>query len=383
MIKKFILYLSTFVVTVVILSANIPLTKAEGGLNVSAKSAYVCDATTGTLIYAKNEKEHLPIASMTKIMLLILAFEKNANGEFDFDKNIMVSKNASAMGGSQAFIEGDKEYKAGDLIKSIVIASANDSSVAIAEYLFGSEENAVKSMNDRAKKLGLNDTLFSNCTGLMRPVQYSCAKDVAIMLKNLIEYPKYFEYSKIYLDKIVHPGGRETELTNTNKLVRFYKGCDGGKTGYTSEAGSCLAATAKRGSTRIISVMIKEPDSKTRNKDCSAAFDYAFDNFMSKEIMTKDEEYDVKVRTKNGKKDYVAVGAEKSFYVFGKKTEKENIKIDFLADKIAKAPVEKGDILGKFEIYKDNVLIGEINAVSLENIDKLKFSDYVNRIAKF
>ncbi|MBQ7408297.1 MAG: D-alanyl-D-alanine carboxypeptidase [Clostridia bacterium] len=315
-------------------------------------------------------------------MLLLLAFEKEEQGSFSFEDQITVSKNASGMGGSQVYLESNKIYSAQDLIKSIIIASANDASVAIAEHLYGNEENAVDAMNNRAKQLGMTNTLFSNCTGLMKPTQYSCARDVAVMLSKLIKYEKYFDYSKIYTDSITHDGGRETSLTNTNKLVRFYNGCDGGKTGFTNEAGYCLAATAKRGNTRVISVLIKECDSKTRFADCSNSFNYAFENFMAKEVLSKGSEYDVKVKVASGKTDYVKIGAQRDFYVFGYKNDDDKITVEFEVNQIVKAPVNEGDVLGKFYVYKKGVLVGEVDAVSLENIDQMQFLDYVNKIAR-
>lgn len=343
-----------------------------------AQSAYLCDYNSGTVVYAKNENDRRPIASMTKIMLLLLAFEKEANGEFSLDENIKVSSNASGMGGSQVFLEADKEYRAEELIKSIIVASANDSSVAIAERLFGSESVAVHEMNKRAEKLGLKNTLFSNCTGLMKPTQYSSAKDVAKMLSELIKYEKYFNYSKIYLENFSH-GDRVTQMTNTNKLVRFYNGCDGGKTGFTNEAGFCLAATAKRGATRLISVVIGEKDSKKRFADVSKLFDYGFDNYSSKCVLATDCT-DYQVEVKKGKSDYTDAVPENNIYIFGLNNAKENVRIVFEPDEIC-APIKKGDTVGTFTVYNNDIKIGEYNAVSGLEIERAEFSDYLNDIA--
>lgn len=343
-----------------------------------AVSAFLCDYESGTVLYSKNENDRKPIASMTKIMLLTLAFEKEAKGEFSLDEKITVSKNASGMGGSQVFLEADKEYTAGDLIKSIIIASANDSSVAIAERLFGSESIAVNEMNKKAESMGLKNTLFSNCTGLMKPMQYSSAKDVARMLSELIKYDKYFIYSKIYLDELSH-GDRVTQMTNTNKLVKFYNGCDGGKTGFTNEAGFCLAATAKRGATRLISVVLGEKNSKQRFADVSNLLNYGFDNYSSKCILTTECE-DYQAEIKNGKVDYITAVPEKNIYVFGLNNHNENIRIEFKADEVA-APIKKGEKIGVFTIYKNDIKTAEYEAVSFSNIDKLGYKDYIERIA--
>ena len=352
-------------------------------ISVQAKSAYLCDYHSGKEIFAKNENERRPIASMTKIMLLLLAFEKNANGTFDFNEEITVSKRASGMGGSQVFLQADKNYKVSDLIKSIIVASANDASVAIAERLFGSEENAVKAMNDKAKQLKLVNTLFSNCTGLTKPTQYSSAKDVALTFKELLNYQKYLEYSSIYLDELVHPDGQKTQLTNTNKLVRFYNGCDGGKTGFTNEAGFCISATAKRGNMRIIAVIINASTTKERFADCSNLFDYAFANFASKQVLSKTQTAEIKLKVNNGKQNFVDIVPESDFYLFGEKNSDKSIKIDLKLNKdYIKAPVKKGAVVGEFSVYEDGVLIKTLNAVTHTDVKKSTVIDIINEICK-
>lgn len=351
-------------------------------ITVSAQSAYVFDYESGTVIYAKNEKQKLSIASMTKIMLLDLAFEKVEAGELSLDEDITVSANASGMGGSQVFLETGGVYKAGELIKSIIVASANDASVAVAERLYGSEQGAVDEMNRKAEKLGLKNTLFSNCTGLIKPTQYSTAEDVAKMLASLIRHDDYFKYSKIYLDEIEHNGGRKTTITNTNKLVRFYNGCDGGKTGYTSESGFCLAATAKRGALRLIAVVIKESDGKTRFKDVSACFDYGFANYSAKTVLDKDVPAEVKVKVTGGKIATAKIKPQNSLCVFGRKNQKDDIKIEFTPNQKIKAPLYEGDEVGRFTVYKDGVKFGEVAAVSAQNIAEKTYFDYIADITK-
>ncbi len=352
-------------------------------LKISAQSAYVCDANSGTEIFSKNANERRPIASITKIMLLILAFEKESTGHMSFTDEITISKNASAMGGSQVFLQANGIYKVNDLIKSIIVASANDASVAIAEYLFGNEQNTVAIMNDKAKELKLTNTLFSNCTGLTKPTQYSSAKDVAVMLKELLKYDDYYKFSTVYLDELVHPDGQKTTLANTNKLIKFYNGCDGGKTGFTNEAGFCLCATAKRGDMRVISVLINEPDSKTRFNDCSKLFDYSFANYSSKIVLSAMQPSDLNVLVENGKDDRVEIVPEKNYYIFGLKNKKENVKIDLaLNEKKVKAPISKGAILGKYSIYKDGILLDQINAVANNSVEKKTYFDVIKDISE-
>lgn len=377
------LLLSALIFTTLFSANNLRVFGDEINLNkLCAKSVYVCDYFSNSVVYAKNETQRKTIASMTKIMLLLLAFEKEANGQFDFEKLITVSERASSMGGSQVFLQANAKYKAKDLIKSIIIASANDASVAIAEELYSSEECAVEKMNLKARQLGLNDTLFSNCTGLPKPTQYSSAKDVAIMLKHLLRYEKYFEFSSLFLDELTHPDGQKTTLTNTNKLIRFFEGCDGGKTGFTNESGYCLAATAKRGNMRVIAVLIDEPDSKTRFKECSELFNYSFNNFESKLILSSAQEHELKAKIVNGKQNLVEIVPKNDYFIFGKKNEDENIKIDLVlsSQKPLKAPVLKGQKVGVYKVFKNGVLICEVDAVAKNKVEKNGFFDVANQI---
>ena len=379
--RKILIVIVILVLSFSFFSTNFSTNKVyaqQFGLN--AKNVFVCDSDSQTVIYSKNENERRPIASMTKIMLLILAFEQINQGNLKLDEEVTISENASGMGGSQVFLQANKNYKVEDLIKSIIIASANDASVAIAERLYGSEDNAVQIMNNKAKELNLNNTLFSNCTGLTKPTQYSSAKDVAIMLRELIKYDLYYKYSNIFLDYLTHPDGQKTTLTNTNKLVRFYEGCDGGKTGFTNEAGYCLAATAKRGNMRIITVIINEPDSKTRFAECSQMFNYAFNNFSSKLVLSKDTVYDVKAHVEKGKEEYVEITAKNDFFIFGEKNKDHKITLDFLPNQVC-APVYKGNVVGKFVVYKEGIKVGEVPAVAVKDVLKLTVFDIAKSIS--
>ncbi len=355
------------------------MTETES-LNISAKSAILIEPKTNTVLYSLNENERLPIASMTKIMLLNLCFEKLDEGVYNLDDDITVSQNASGMGGSQVYLEANKKYKAGELIKSIIVASANDASVAMAEFLYGSEEECVNVMNQKCLQWNLNDTLFSNCTGLTKPTQYSSAKDVSVMLSKLIRHKEYFKYSKIWLDKIEHEGGKHTEITNTNKLVKFYDGCDGGKTGFTNESGFCLSATAKRGALRLVAVVINEKDSKTRFQDASNLFNYGFSNYSYKRILDNKHPLKVKVNVEKGKEKEVKIACEKNIDILSAKNEKVKIRIDFNPYKTV-APVSVGDRVGELVVYKNGVEYAKTYAVALENVDKKTYFDYVKDIA--
>ena len=350
--------------------------------NVTSRSAYLCDPISGKVIYSKNEELKLPIASMCKIMTILLSFEEIDNKNMSFDDKIIVSENASGMGGSQVFLEANKEYLVEDLIKSIIVASANDACVAIAEKISGSEQLFVEKMNEKALSLGMNNTVFTNCTGLPKIGQHSTARDVSIMFSNLIKHKDYFRFSNIWTDEIKHDNDRITGITNTNKLVRFYPGCDGGKTGCTSESGHCLCATASRDGTRLVSVVISAPDSKTRFKEVSNMFNYGFANFENKTIIDADKPLDVDVKVEKGKADTLKVAVEKPISIFSKKGEKHDVEISFTPKQKVVAPVKVGDIIGKLTAYENGVEISTVNVVSLENVEKSCYFDYIKDISK-
>lgn len=342
---------------------------------IESKSAYLADYNSGTVIYEKNSAERLPIASMCKIMTLLLTFEEIDLGNLSFDEDIIVSDNAAGMGGSQVFLEANASYKAEELIKSVVVASANDSCVALAERICGSEQAFTKRMNERAKELGMDDTVFVNCTGLPKAGQYSCAKDVAKMFSALLSHDYYFKFSNVWLDKIYHPKGRLTEISNTNKLVRFYNGCDGGKTGYTSEAGHCLSASATRDGMRLVCVVISSPSSKTRFKEVSSLFNFGFANFTNKLIIDENEPLDLTVNVEKGKKSSIKVVPEKSFYAFSGKNDKRAFEFDFKQENRIVAPIAKGDVVGTLYVYENGVEVGSVNILAMEDVAQKGFID--------
>ena len=250
-----VLLVSAFVLASVF-AMNTSVCEAATDFKTVGKSAYMVDYATDTVLYARNENERLPIASMVKIMTSLLTLEAVERGDISLDDDVEISQNSASMGGSQVFLDAGTTHKAGELLKTVIVASANDSCVALAEHISGSVENFVAKMNARAKELGMNDTSFKNCTGLPAAESFSSAKDVSVMFRQLVKHKEYFEYAKIWLEDYKHPDGRTTTITNTNKLVRFYQGCDGGKTGFTSEAKFCLCATAKKSDMRVVAVVI-------------------------------------------------------------------------------------------------------------------------------
>ena len=356
-------------------------TKSAVNLKIQAKASYLMDYATGTVMFAQNERTHLPIASMCKIMTLILSFDAINAGNMDMQEELKVSERAASMGGSQVFLEANAKYPVRELIKSVVVCSANDSCVALAERIAGSEELFTEKMNEKAKSLGANDTLFANCTGLPKEPQYSCAKDVAIMLKELLSNEEYYEFGKVWMDEFKHPQGRHTEITNTNKLVRFYDGCDGGKTGFTNQAGFCLAATAKRNDTRVISVVIGEENSGTRFNDVRTMFDYAFANYVTTPIVEANVPLESAGFVNGGKIKTVAVCPERSAFTFSKRGEKPNVTIETHLDTL-RAPLKKGDRVGELVVFRDNVEVERVPLVAASDVAKANFFDRLRDVAR-
>lgn len=381
MIKRISVFCVLSFLLVSIFSGGLPIFARADDMDLTSKSACLVDYASGQVLYEKYATTHLPIASMVKMMTILLTLEEMEEGRLTEDTMITTSENASGMGGSQVFIDPYVEYSAGDLLKSVIVASANDASVALAEHISGSEKSFVAQMNEKAKELGMNDTNYANSTGLPAPEQYSCARDCAIVLKEVAEYDIYHKYSKIWMDELVHPSGRKTELVNTNRLVKYYEGCDGGKTGSTNEAGCCLSASAKRNNMRLISVIIGAPNSQTRFNECSKLFNYGFANFESKDIISENAPL-ITLEVNKGIKEKVEVYAKDNFSVVCKKGEKTDYEVTFENPKRVNAPTKSGDKVGKAYVTKEGNIVKEIDLIVKDNIDKLSLKDCFDRVAQ-
>lgn len=353
----------------------------QKALTENCKSAYLMDYGSGECLYKENETARMPIASVCKVMTLTLVFDAINCGELALTDTVTVSENAAGMGGSQVFLDKGCEYSVDNLIKSIVVCSANDSCVAMSEKIAGGEEEFVARMNKKAAELGCADTLFANCTGLPRDTQYSCAKDVALMFSNLIKNEEYFRYSKIWLEDFAHPDNRTTSMTNTNKLIRKYSFCDGGKTGFTNEAGFCLASTAKKSDLRLVSVVLGASSSDDRFKSTIKMFDYGFANFKNKIVLDKDVTLNDEFAVRGGKKDSFAVRPERNSFVFSAVDKTPEITHNIVAYDV-KAPVAIDSVVGKIEVFKDGILADTVNIVAAESVERAGFSDYFKQIAE-
>ncbi len=373
---KKVLYIALCAVLVALFVGGVSC-QADYEVAVTAKEAILV-SEDGQVLAEHNATEHRPIASMTKIMTLLCVYKALDDNKISLDDQVCVSERAASMGGSQVFLEQGGTYTVNNLIKSVVVCSANDSCVALAEHVSGSVESFVKTMNEKCAELGLVDTHFDNCTGLPAVSQYSCAKDVSVMLRNLVKYPHYFSCSRIWMEDFAHPGGRVTGMTNTNKLVRFYQGCDGGKTGFTSEAGHCLAATAVRNGMRVFAVVVGATDSKTRFKEVSDMFNYAFANYEQKVYLAANEKVgDIDVV--GGKAKSAEVVSDGQLTFFGKKGQSAcTVTVEQL-DHI-QAPVRKGDIIGTARLLRDGEEVASVKLVAACGVEAKSYMDYVKEI---
>ena len=374
-----VLAVALFCVCAAVSAVFVPTARAEG-FSAEGRSAYLVDAATFTPLYAKNENERLPIASMVKIMTVLLTLEAVDRGELSLDEKVSVSENAASMGGSQVFLDAGTEHRAGDLLKSVIVASANDSCVALAERVSGSVEGFVSDMNARAAELGMKDTRFANCTGLPAAESFSTAHDVALMFREVIRHPVYFEDAGVWLEDYVHPDGRTTVMTNTNKLVKFYNGCDGGKTGFTSEAKFCLAATAERDGMRVIAVVAGADSSKSRFNAVSSMFNHAFGSFKAEKLLGAGELAAQRVKVAGGKERSVGVTVSEDIVRLAPRSDKAAAELRLeLPDKV-KAPVRKGDVVGKGYVVVDGTAVREFDLVAAEDVARASIWDLFRRI---
>jgi len=349
---------------------------AEG----TARAEILLDFGTGQVLNEKDSHTHLPIASVTKLTTLLLAFEAIDRGEMTLDQKLVASKTAAGMGGSQVFIDAGAEYEVANLLHAIIISSANDASVMIAENLAGSEQNFVEMMNERVRELGGNDTNYGNCTGLPCATAYSCAFDVALVMRQVLTHPIYYEISGIWMENFAHPSGRVTQMANTNKLLRSYGGCDAGKTGSTSEAGFCLSASAKRGDLRLIAVVLGAENSKARFGECAKLLDYGFDNFTTQCVLSKDSNIDGLALDVRNVKNVPLIRAERDYFTLNKRGEEKTLDVAYEVYAIT-APLMAGDVVGKAIITNDGVVVSEINLILANDVEAKTVWDNFRTIA--
>ncbi|MBR1749064.1 MAG: D-alanyl-D-alanine carboxypeptidase [Bacilli bacterium] len=356
----------------------------EVDLAPNSKSAILMSYDTGEVLYEKNAEEALPPASMTKIMSMLLIMEAIDGGRISWDDMVVVSDHASSMGGSQVFLQTGEKYSVRELVKGIAIASGNDAVVAMAEFVEGSEEAFVQKMNERALELGLEHSTFKNPHGLDMDGHQVSAKDMAVIARELISHEDILEFSSTYEDYLKKNDGSSVWLVNTNKLVRFYNGVDGLKTGYTSNAGYCLTATAKRENTRFITVVMGVENSNLRSSDTTNLLNYGFSNYVNIIVLSKENSLG-KRKVEMGNKDYVDLVLTKDYTRLLKKQDSLPNYNYFLDKEVLVAPVKKGDIIAKLEVKDENgEVIDQLDVTVQEDIVELNFFEiWLKNINRF
>jgi D-alanyl-D-alanine carboxypeptidase (penicillin-binding protein 5/6) len=338
----------------------------NAGIELSAKSAVLMEASTGTVLYESDKDARLPIASVTKIMTMLLTMEAIDSGKISIDETVTASERAKSMGGSTMFLETGEQLPVSDILKGIAVASANDGAVAIAEHISGSVESFVELMNSRAQELGMKNTHFVNTNGLDDNEHYSSALDVAIMSRELIKHEKIFEYTTIWMDTL---RDGKFQLANTNKLIRFYKGANGLKTGSTSIAKCCLSATAKRDDMQLIAVVLGAPTSKERFADATKLLDYGFANYSVQQYAAKNEAI-CETQVSKGVIDNVTAVAAEDVTMLGKKGTPLELKREMIIESVS-APIEKGQEIGTLELKNETgETVASVPLVSDRDVQK-------------
>ncbi len=336
---------------------------------LTCPSAILTEASTGRVIFEKNADERRPVASVTKVMTILLTLEAIDEGRVGLEDSVPVSARASGMGGSQVFLDADRTYVLRDLLKSVIIASANDAAVALAEYMDGAEEAFVRRMNARAAELGLTNTHYVNCTGLPAQGHYTTARDVARLSAQLDAHPLYYEFSTIWMDELTHPGGRVTQLTNTNRLVRFYAGCDGYKTGSTNEARYCISATAKKDGLRLIAVVLGAGAGQTRFDEARSMLEYGFSGYQLFSPVREGDALNMQVPVRLGGSDSVSAVSGGTCALLLRKGDQSRISLEVALAERVDAPVKKGDVLGEIRVKQGDTVVRTLPAVAGETVE--------------
>ena len=339
----------------------------------SAKSNILIDYNTGTIITENNSNEELPMASMTKMMTLLIIMERIDSSKIKLTDMVPISENAASMGGSQIYLEAGARMSLDTLLRAICIASANDATVAVAEYIAGSTSEFVKLMNEKANTLGLKHTNFKNVHGLDDEGHYSSAHDMAFIARELLKHELILKYSSIYEDYIKHPDGTNTWIVNTNKLINYYDGLDGLKTGFTKNSGYCITATAKRGSMRLISVVMGEENNSIRNQDTMELLNYGFANYKMETIISSKNNIG-SIDVSFGKKDKVDLKLMSDVEDLVNINEQNDYTYEIIKDEI-KAPVYVGENVGKLVVYANDTKISEYDLTVKESVLKANIFD--------
>ena len=383
--KNIVGFLLTFIVLLCGLPIQAYATEDTASIGVESPHAVLMEASTGTILYEKDAHVAVPPASVTKIMTMLLIFEALEENKIKPEDMVTVSEKAASMGGSQVFLEPHEQQSVDTMLKCIAVASANDACVAMAEFVSGSEDAFVNKMNERAKELGMKNTVFKNCNGLDEDGHVISAYDVAVMSRELlVNHPQIHDYCTIWMDTIVHhtaKGSQEFGLSNTNKLIKQYEYSTGLKTGSTSEAGFCVSATAKKGDMELIAVIMKGETSKSRFLDATTLLNYGYANYQIYLDTDAQRETLNTMTVKSGVETEVPLKYEKDFaFLLMNGESLTSIEKRIQLPEELQAPVEIKQTVGTLEYYHGDKKLGEINIIAEKSVEKAKYSDYVKRV---
>lgn len=340
----------------------------EAPMSPNCAAVLLMEPESGQIIFEINADERRPVASVTKIMTILLTCEAVEDGAIDLKSEVCVSQKAAGMGGSQVLLDAGETQSVDELLKSVIVGSANDSAVALAEYIAGSVSLFVDRMNARAEELGMANTHFVNCTGLPAEGQQTTARDVALMAAELSEHELFYDYSSIWLEDFVHESGRITTLTNTNKLLRQYDGCDGIKTGSTDEAGYCMAASAKRGGMRLIAVVLGASSGKERFNIATEMLDYGFAGYRLYPVAERGAAVRGRMPVSGGNQMDVALGLNADLTLLIKKGEERQITLEADLPESIFAPVLAGDEVGSVRVVRAGEVVARVPVVATESV---------------
>ncbi len=361
---------------------DVPVSRPEAPFEVAAKGAVLIDASTGEVLFEQDSHTQLPPASVTKVMTMLLVMEAVQDGKIHLEDRVTISEHAASMGGSQMYMEAGEMHTVAELMEGVAMASANDGCVALAEFVAGSEEIFVEKMNQRAAELGMRDTHFVNTNGLPVADHYSSAYDIALMSQKLYEFEETHQWFTTWQSTItVGLPGKEKEfgLTNTNKLIKAYEGCNGIKTGFTSEAGYCLSASATRGDTHLIAVALGSETSKIRNAEIAKLLDYGFANYETAVIAEEGQIMGTVLIEKGTPTSVSAVTTEKITVLTGK-GQKDKLKTEVTISETVPLPLEKGQEIGKITLYDEEEKLAEYPLVAAAPVEKASFRELVSRL---
>ena len=380
--KRFFLCLvAVIMLTCVLLGSKFEvLAKAETKFNDMSAKSYIVMDDSGNILLSNNPHEKHEVASICKLMTTLITLEHIDSGALNLNDKVVASAHACDAEGSQAFLDAGSEYVLKDLIKSVIVASANDSAIVLAEAIGGSENKFVEMMNARAKELGMNDTLYANSTGLPAENQYSTAYDTALLLNRVSNYQLYKDDSKIWMDKLIHPSGRETELVNTNRLIKYYPNCLTGKTGFTDEAGYCLSSTAQKGDMKLTCVVLGCQKMSDRFSESIELYNYAFANFTRKNILSTDMIVADNIKVLSGKQNSVTIRPKDNYSICMERNNEKNVEVKYNIPSELKAPLYETQTVGQAEIWVDGNMVATMDLVVNENVEKHTYSDIFHKV---